>query len=70
MVRSPDLSLITELNSRTPGIPTIVLCDSDSLNHRLNAIRAGASSFLTKPVTPEIIWQATSKLIAKQRQFC
>ena len=64
MVRSPDLSLITELNSRTPAIPTIVLCDTDSLNHRLSAIRAGASSFLTKPVPPEIIWQTTSKLIA------
>ena len=61
------LSLVSELNSRTPAIPTIVLSDTDSLNKRLTATRAGANSFLVKPVTTSMIWQTTSKLIQQNQ---
>ena len=61
------LSLVSDLNSGTTSIPTVVLSDSDDLNKRLTAIRAGASSFLVKPLTSEKIWQITSKLIEQNQ---
>jgi len=61
------LSLISELNDRTPKIPSIVLSNSDHLDNRLDATRAGANSFLVEPVTPRKIWQITSKSIEQER---
>lgn len=61
------LLLISSLSSRTPTIPTIILSDTDNLNNRLSAIRAGANSFLVKPITPGKIWQTTNKLIEPNR---
>lgn len=57
------LSLVSELNCRNPAISTIILSHSNSLADRITAARAGASSFLVKPVTPETIWQTTARLI-------
>ncbi|MEM7594957.1 MAG: response regulator [Cyanobacteria bacterium P01_A01_bin.83] len=57
------LSLIGELNARTPAIPTLVLSDTDSLEYRLAVTRAGANSLLTKPITPTTVWQTTSNLV-------
>ena len=57
------LALVRELNSNSPSIPTLILSANDSLETRLPATRAGANSFLVKPVTPNIIWQTTSNLI-------
>ena len=62
------LSLISKLNAGDLAIPTIVLSNTDSLNQRLAATRAGASSFLLKPQTPSQIWQITSKLIEQNQQ--
>ena len=64
---SEYLSLISELSSPISAIPTIVLSDTDSFDNRLNATRAGANSFLAKPVTPRKIWQITSNLIEQER---
>lgn len=61
------IDLIKELNSRTPAIPTIVLSNTDSLNNRLEATRAGANSFLTKPFNPSVIWQTTINLIQQNQ---
>ena len=57
------LALVQELNRATPNIPTIVISSSHSLEDRLSATRGGVSSFLVQPVTAEVIWQTTSKLI-------
>jgi diguanylate cyclase (GGDEF)-like protein len=61
--QSEYLSLIAELNTLTPAIPTLVLSDTDNLNNRVTAARAGAGGFLVKPVTSGIIWQTTNRLI-------
>ena len=61
------IDLIRDLSSRTPAIPTIVLSNTDSLNKRLEATRAGANSFLTKPFNPSVIWQTTRNLIEHNR---
>ena len=62
------LRLISKLNVGNVTTPTVVLSNTDSLNNRLAAIRAGASSFLVKPQTPSQIWQITSKLIEQNHQ--
>ena len=56
------LALISELNALTPAIPTIVISPSDRLTTRVNAARAGASSFLVKPVTASLVWQTINQL--------
>ena len=61
------LSFVTKLNSRIPAIPTIVLSNTKSLRDRLNATRAGANSFLVKPVAPSTIWHTTNQLIEQDR---
>ena len=68
------LSLIAELNARTPAILTLVLAAADSLNQpdemtllRIKVARAGASSFLAKPVTPTIVWQTTNQLLERNQ---
>ena len=61
------LSLIRELSSLTPAIPTIVVAETDSFQNRLAASRAGANSFLPQPVTPSQIWQTTNKLIEQNQ---
>ena len=57
------LSLISELSERNPAVPSLVLSDRSNLSHRVTTARAGASSFLVKPVTPGIIWQTTNQLL-------
>ncbi len=67
-VNKPEyLALIAELAARTPAIPTLVLTATESLSDRLTIVRAGASSFLPKPVTPTLIWQTTDRLLARQQ---
>lgn len=61
------LALVNELNARTPAIPTIVVSEADSLNNRLSANRAGASSFLVKPISASKIWQATSRTLEQNK---
>ena len=62
------LALINELNASTPAIPTIVLSKADSLNNRLAAHRAGASSFLANPINASKIWQTVSRSIAHNQK--
>ena len=61
------LILIGELAARTPAIPTLVIAATDNFSDRLNIVRAGASSVLTKPVTPTLIWQTTNQLLTRQQ---
>ncbi|VEP15340.1 Multi-component transcriptional regulator [Hyella patelloides LEGE 07179] len=61
--QSEYLSLITQLNARTPAIPVLVISATDSLEDRVAVARAGANSFLVKPVTPTIVWQTNNQLL-------
>ncbi len=56
-------SLIADLSSRTPSVPSLVFAPTDSLSHRVSLARAGASSCLVKPTTPTTIWQTVSQLL-------
>ena len=65
--RESYLSLLEELNTYSPTIPTLVLSNAEDLNLRLAIAQAGANSLLVQPLTPEQIWQTTKQLIEQQR---
>ena len=51
-------SLIAELKSRRPGLPLLMLTASASPLLAVEAMRAGATDYLVKPVSPERLMQA------------
>ena len=51
-------NLITELKSRRPALPILVLTASTSPLLAVEAMRAGASDYLVKPVAPERLMHA------------
>ena len=50
--------LIDELHIRRPALPVIVVTAIESVTSAVEAMRAGASDFLVKPVAPEQIGRA------------
>lgn len=51
-------ALISELKSRRPALPLLMLTTSASPLLAVEAMRAGATDYLVKPVTPERLMQA------------
>ena len=51
-------SLISELKSRRPALPILMLTTSASPLLAVQAMRAGATDYLIKPVTPDLLMQA------------
>lgn len=50
--------LIEALRECRPNLPVIVLAESDSVSVAVEAMRAGASDFLSRPVAPERLLEA------------
>jgi DNA-binding NtrC family response regulator len=50
--------LIAELKARRPGLPILMLTTSTSPTLAVEAMRAGASDYLVKPVAPDRLMQA------------
>ncbi|WP_293340899.1 response regulator [Microcoleus sp. CAWBG58] len=59
------LTLLRELNERSPNLPVIVFTGRDSLSDRLAVSRLGAKQFLHKPATTDQIFQAISRILIK-----
>jgi DNA-binding response OmpR family regulator len=57
------LTLLRELNSRSPNLPIIVFTARDSLADRLAVSRLGAKQFLHKPATTEQIFHAIARVL-------
>ncbi|WBH16120.1 sigma-54-dependent transcriptional regulator [Sphingomonas radiodurans] len=51
-------ALIAELRARRPALPILVLTANGSVSHAVNAMRAGATDFLVKPLAPERMLRA------------
>jgi DNA-binding NtrC family response regulator len=53
-------ALVRALRADRPGLPIIVLAESGSIAQAVEAMRAGASDFLSRPVAPERLLEALS----------
>ena len=51
-------ALIAELRIRRPALPVLVVTANGSVSHAVNAMRAGATDFLVKPLAPDRLLQA------------
>lgn len=51
-------SLVRALRADRPGLPIIVLAEGGSVGQAVDAMRAGASDFLVRPVAPERLMEA------------
>jgi DNA-binding NtrC family response regulator len=56
--RESGPGLITTLRTSRAGLPIIVVADGGSVSTAVDAMRAGASDFLTRPVTAERLLEA------------
>lgn len=64
--RLPDidgLELITELQKLVPGIPVILMTRYGDIRSAVNAIKAGAYDYVTKPVNPDDLLSIINKAI-------
>ncbi|UBF25026.1 response regulator [Kovacikia minuta CCNUW1] len=61
------LSLVSELNARTPSVPVLVLAAANGLLDRVTVARAGGQGFLVKPATAAQVWEATAQLLQRHR---
>ena len=57
-------ALIAELRARRPALPIMVLTANGSVSHAVNAMRAGATDFLVKPLAPERMLRALDAAVA------
>ncbi|HEY9695511.1 MAG TPA: response regulator [Oculatellaceae cyanobacterium] len=63
--RQESLALLTDLASRTPPIPVLVLASVDGLVDRVAVARSGGRGFLAKPVTSTQVWDVASHLLQR-----
>lgn len=59
--------LIDAMRKISPSLPVIVLSDGDSVSSAVEAMRAGASDFLVRPVAPERILDALNANADRRR---
>ncbi|MDZ8055396.1 MAG: response regulator [Aulosira sp. ZfuVER01] len=63
--RQESLALLSELATRTPPIPVLVIAAADELVERVTLAQYGARGFLAKPVTAAQIWDSSSQLLQR-----
>jgi len=63
--QGPDL--IDALREHRPNLPVIVLSDNDTVSTAVDAMRAGASDFLVRPVAPERLLEALAANADRRR---
>jgi DNA-binding response OmpR family regulator len=59
-------ALITELKSRRPALPILMLTTSASPLLAVEAMRAGASDYLVKPVSPDRLMEALRSVTTRE----
>ena len=69
-LRLPGLSgldLLRRLRERDPSLPVLMLTGHGTITDAVEAMRAGALDFLTKPVEPEVIVERLRKAVERRR---
>ncbi|WP_233996171.1 sigma-54 dependent transcriptional regulator [Erythrobacter sp. HL-111] len=61
-------SLIAELKERRPALPILMLTTSASPVLAVEAMRAGASDYLVKPIAPDRLMEALRAVTTRERQ--
>jgi DNA-binding NtrC family response regulator len=59
-------ALITELRTRRPAMPLLLLTANGSVSQAVSAMRAGATDFLVKPLAPERLLAALDGAVAEK----
>ncbi|MCC5643620.1 response regulator [Nostoc sp. CHAB 5824] len=67
--RKESLALLSELATRTPPVPVLVLAATDDLVERVTLAQYGARGFLVKPVTATQVWDVSSQLLQRTRSL-
>jgi PleD family two-component response regulator len=67
--RQESLALLSELATRTPPVPVLVLAGNDDLVERVTFAQSGARGFLAKPVTAAQVWNVSSQLLQRTRSL-
>ena len=62
------LGAIKRLEILNPGLPTIAMGTSGTVNTALRAIRAGAIDYLEKPFTPKVLLRSLDKALDFRRR--
>mgnify|MGYP003850143663 CR=1 FL=1 len=62
-------SLISELKSRRPALPILLMTSIGSNEAAIDAMRAGASDYIIKPVAPERLMAALSMAADKSKEL-
>ncbi|WP_392531573.1 response regulator [Nostoc sp. C117] len=67
--RQESLALLSELTTRTPPVPVLVMAGTDELIERVTFAQCGARGFLAKPVTAAQVWDVSSQLLQRTRSL-
>ncbi|MDF5708524.1 MAG: response regulator [Nostoc sp. S4] len=67
--RQESLALLSELATRNPPVPVLVLAGTDELVERVTFAQCGARGFLAQPVTAAQVWDASSQLLQRTRSL-
>lgn len=63
--QSDGLELLQSVKSRYPGCEVLVITALDKVEPAVRAIKSGASDYLVKPVTPEVLAQAVVRALTQ-----
>lgn len=66
---SEATDLIGELKSRRPALPILMLTAVGSIEEAVDAVRAGATDYLIKPVAPEQLLQALTASVVESKDM-
>jgi DNA-binding response OmpR family regulator len=70
-IKLPDQSgvqLLSQVRGMYPDMPVLMLTAHASLETAIEAVRAGASDYLLKPIDPEAILARVGKILDEQKQ--
>ncbi|WP_414514829.1 response regulator [Nostoc sp. PCC 9305] len=67
--RKESLALLSDLATRTPPVPVLVLAATDELVERVTLAQYGARGFLVKPVTAAQVWDVSSQILQRTRSL-
>jgi two-component system cell cycle response regulator len=62
---SDGMELLQFVKSRHPGIEVLVITALDKVEPAVRAIKSGASDYLVKPITPEVLATAVSRALTQ-----